>query len=482
VKKKPANTFAFLDTNILFRVITQGQGGCELEHLKELERYVEDFMISLLVPEVVLLELEKQYRGFENAVSVNVAKFEKHLSNQPDKERVWNELGDIVPHMVEKLNEWKSEKIENVKARHNEVQTLIGSKRALKPALDSEILLRAKRRIWAGRVPDSGCRSEADCCILESLARFFEGQGLTGQLLFCTENLKDFCLPLDGDKLAIHPLMRDGLPPTEVFKDLASLVGFVREHKVVEEPAPEELSEALEREKERNSQEQAERASLDEFLRRRAATGALSAFGPDLAALRAMQAPRPDASLLQEMRAAREVDMSLFQEAQAAREMAMLDTSLLKEMRAAREVDMSLFQEAQAAREVAKLDGSLLQEMRAAREVDMSLFREAQAAREVAMLDTSLLKEMRAAREADMSLFREARAAREAAMPEIHRILAGREAAIPDVPTSHRAGQQIAEPKNQPEPSAPEARDAVGGVLDVAAPSDPRPPTPPPPP
>jgi hypothetical protein len=106
---------------------------------------------------------------------------------------------------------------------------------------------------------------------LESLVRFFEGKDSAGQLLFCTENVKDFCLPLDDDNLAIHPLMREGLPPTNVFKNLRSLVGFVKEHKTVEEPAAEEVNEALEREKTRRIEEEATseiRATQDAMAQR----------------------------------------------------------------------------------------------------------------------------------------------------------------------------------------------------------------------
>ena len=74
---------------------------------------------QLLVPEVVLLELEKQYRRYENAVAVNLAKIEKHLASQPEKEKIWNELGDVSAYLTAKLKEWKAEKIEAAKKRHD---------------------------------------------------------------------------------------------------------------------------------------------------------------------------------------------------------------------------------------------------------------------------------------------------------------------------------------------------------------------------
>ena len=259
-------TFVFLDTNILFRVITQGQEGCELEHLQELSRYVEDSTISHLVPEVVVLELDKQYSRFENAVSVELAKVEKHLSDMPEKKKVWNELGDIPAYLKEKLNDRKRETIRDAKVRHDEIQKLITSERAIRLVFDSDIWLRAKRRTLAGRVANTEGNAETDCCILESLLKYFEEHGLCKQLLFCTENLQDFCLQLNDKKLAIHPSMRGGLPPTEVFKNLASLVSFARDKRVVEEPAPPEVNAALERERARQIENEATRSLVDDAL------------------------------------------------------------------------------------------------------------------------------------------------------------------------------------------------------------------------
>lgn len=141
----PNSTFVFLDTNIFFRVITQGQDGCELEHLAELKRYIDDGTVCLLVPELVRLELEKQYRLFENAVGVNVAKIKKHLSDPPGKEKIWNEIGDILPYLEDQLVDWEREKIAKAKERHDEIQRLISSERVTVIPLDSEIWLRAKQ-------------------------------------------------------------------------------------------------------------------------------------------------------------------------------------------------------------------------------------------------------------------------------------------------------------------------------------------------
>ena len=77
--------------------------------------------------------------------------------------------------------------------------------------------------------------------------------------MFCTENIQDFGVTVN-QKNALHPLLKDGLPPTEVFTDLTTLIAFLNEHKKVEEPAPEEVDEALGKEKVKKIEEELEEA------------------------------------------------------------------------------------------------------------------------------------------------------------------------------------------------------------------------------
>jgi hypothetical protein len=56
--------YASLDTNIFVRIVSQGKPGCEIEQFKALKSLVENGVVHLLVPEVVVLELEKENRQF----------------------------------------------------------------------------------------------------------------------------------------------------------------------------------------------------------------------------------------------------------------------------------------------------------------------------------------------------------------------------------------------------------------------------------
>ena len=115
----------------------------------------------------------------------------------------------------------------------------------------------------AGRHPHrDGQRPENDCCIIESLIRFFGDQPQGARLLFCTENLRDFGLEMQEKNIAnLHRSLATGMPAqTSVLTNLRSLVEFLRSPpEEVREPTSEEVDEAWEREKANRVEEELDR-------------------------------------------------------------------------------------------------------------------------------------------------------------------------------------------------------------------------------
>ena len=183
----------------------------------------------------------------ENDIAVGCERIRGNLATKQAKSGAWNEMHDAIHFLEDQLTQWRRKKIEEAKVRHDEVQKLLDS--GVRLSFDQDIMYRAKRRMLAGRYADSHGKPEADCFILESLIKFFEGTTEGNQLLLCTENLRDFGVQLDERRNALHPLMKEGLPPTDLFTDLKSLLNFLKDHEEVKEPAPEEVNKAIEREK-----------------------------------------------------------------------------------------------------------------------------------------------------------------------------------------------------------------------------------------
>jgi len=245
-----AKVYVFLDTNILIRTITQGMPGCEIESWEELKSLAEKNKVTLLVPEVVLLEVEKQWSSLGDDLARKYD--EAHKKIQEQLKGLWTEARDLADSVLAHVADQKDKKAKLVYDHHAKVEEFLTSTHVKQIALTPEIWLRANKRKLAGRLKSPENVSIGDACIIDSLVTFFEQQGLGGAtLLFCSENTNDFAVELEKEKrkFALHPRVTKGLPPTEYFVELKSLVKFIRERKEVHEPNELDLSEALEREK-----------------------------------------------------------------------------------------------------------------------------------------------------------------------------------------------------------------------------------------
>ena len=107
--------------------MTQGQPGCETDYWQELRRFLEDHSVALLIPEVVSLEFEKVTRDLDKAYDLQCAKAEKYLLNIPRKEKLWNEMGDLLPFLEDQFESWKRSKIEGCGRRIQDVEQIFAS-------------------------------------------------------------------------------------------------------------------------------------------------------------------------------------------------------------------------------------------------------------------------------------------------------------------------------------------------------------------
>jgi RNA polymerase sigma factor (sigma-70 family) len=243
--------YLFIDTNILVRVISQGKPGCEVTHFDDLQKLVDDDKATLLLPEVVLLELKKNWRTFIEKVEIEIGKLEKELEAIL-KKKAWTEIEDVQKALGEFLNQQKEKKISTATDRHQKVLALLASQKVVGLPFTSEINFRGRKRIMEGKMPKSENQAHSDACILETLADFFANTGQRDQheLFFCSENVGDFGLVGD-DRHIIHPLHKDDLPAaTDYCISLDRLVALIQSEKRAIPPSPSLIDQALQRRKE----------------------------------------------------------------------------------------------------------------------------------------------------------------------------------------------------------------------------------------
>jgi PIN domain len=253
----PTKTYVVLDTNILFRYITQGIPGCEEKAWDKLNAMVRRSKVTVLIPEVTALEVQKLIRVLETDISSAVATVKASIEKMFDgKSPIWNEVHDSKGALVAKLEEFKAEKLRASLRRQVVVQYWLESRSHIKLPLDSDIHLRTKKRLMSGNHPSGGSKDsksrDNDLMIIDSLVQYFQKLRSKDQrrLLVCTQNLSDFSLDLPGeDENNVHPTLKDGLPEqTRILQSLTELVEFAERDEPVKAPKPEEVTEALAKE------------------------------------------------------------------------------------------------------------------------------------------------------------------------------------------------------------------------------------------
>jgi RNA polymerase sigma factor (sigma-70 family) len=236
---------AFIDTNIWVRVLTQGRPGCEIEHLDTLLAMCAEGKTILLLPEIVELEYEKQWRELTDEITREIGQLEQKI-DAAIKPKLWTEIEDVHGAIRTLLQEAKQKKVEAAKAAFGKVQALFGSNQIVKLPLTANLLFLAKKRLIAGRMPRPDNQSHNDACIVESLLEYFRlSRDPLPQLCFCSENVNDFGLQTK-EGVGLHPLIKDGLPATQYVTTLRNAVEFISSQPVVSEPSPAAIAEALE--------------------------------------------------------------------------------------------------------------------------------------------------------------------------------------------------------------------------------------------
>jgi PIN domain len=240
--------FAFIDTNIFIRVVSQGRPGCEHTHFADLQTLVEGGILRLLVPEVLLLELEKGFRALPREFESHCDKVMNGVTKATDD--LWNEIDALKVGLLTQIASYKKQKLADAEKWASEIRKLLASATVEAIALTPEILLNGHRRQIAGRLPDPKGAKSQDALLIESLAAFFpQSEKGKHRLLFCSENGRDFGLEVDPKTkdraFILHPLLQAVLPDCRYFVDLKTMLEFAKGYESLSEPSDEQFKLAV---------------------------------------------------------------------------------------------------------------------------------------------------------------------------------------------------------------------------------------------
>jgi hypothetical protein len=254
-----ATYFVCLDTCVLFDLVQELETGKAPEWWLDLKKLVEADGAKVLVPEVTLLELETCIRELEAKLLLATVKPEldpkaaQFLQNQERLAALMKEhLAHSLDHVAESLKDWRQKRIEGWKAEIQKLDTWLRSGHVIE--YTETIGHRTKRRLIASRLPRSEDGSvkgkwqrDQDCAIVESLVWWFEkNKTADAILLFGTNDKKDGGFgqvedgkgSLDKEKFEkdvgiLDETFSKGLPPSQLFHDMAKLVKFATDKEAV---------------------------------------------------------------------------------------------------------------------------------------------------------------------------------------------------------------------------------------------------------
>lgn len=238
----------FVDTNIFIRIATQGRPGCEREHYENLRTLVESGTFTLLVPEVVALEVLKAFRTLPKEIKSNCDKLIDSVSKAT--KGTWNEIESINTEVMALIKQTKQNRIKACGELSELIRAFLQSGAATAIPLTPEILVAAKRRQIAGKMPNCKKSSDQDALIVESLVSYFESNEQCDSMLFCTENTADFALelaPKDLDRcFVLDPNIQDSLPKSHFSTTLEAMLAVAGGFEDLPEPTNPDIEAALE--------------------------------------------------------------------------------------------------------------------------------------------------------------------------------------------------------------------------------------------
>ncbi|HEY4260323.1 MAG TPA: PIN domain-containing protein [Schlesneria sp.] len=242
--------FVVIDSCVFHKVWTQSSTGCEVDHLTSLGKLVDEGTVSVVVPEVIILELQRQWRSFHRKVKDDIAKRKASIvsaSTAPKQGTFWNEVDSITPDIAKSVDDWEPRFLQACEQRQKQVDDFLKSTRVRSIPFTQEIMFQAKRLMISGAMPKTE-RADQDAFIIQSIIQSLEGDAKTGDFLyFCSQNMKDFTVEIDSGP-ALRIGVQERLPKSSFFSDLKSLVLAAREHVPPPEPDAAKVQDAEDRE------------------------------------------------------------------------------------------------------------------------------------------------------------------------------------------------------------------------------------------
>lgn len=214
----------FIDTNVYIRLLTNEEDRKLFDELKVL---VEHKAVQLIIPEIVLLELEKQNKTAQREFENELNKLKREVSEY--SKSLWSEVRDVQDKIISLISEEKSKKKIMWEDNYKSLIDFLTSNYVKYIEFTPEIMCKGQKRIIAGRLVRSCENSSQDAYNIESIISYLEKNDDSEAVIICSNDIKDFSKDKkekDGF-YELHPILEKNIKKAKCAKSIDKLMKYI---------------------------------------------------------------------------------------------------------------------------------------------------------------------------------------------------------------------------------------------------------------
>lgn len=219
--------YIFIDTNTYIKLLISKEDNGKFEWLKSL---INEGLVRLIVPEIVLLELEKENRRaketFDKELRILASKTKEMFKDR------WSEVRNLDLKVVDLITNDITEKKNMWQENYDELIVYLKSKEVDFIEFTPHILCKAEKRKISGKVPCKDPeRFTQDAYNFESILHYFkEIKNISDldEIIFCTDDKKDFFDKKKEDRFyKLNRVLRPDLDNVKGVSSIKSLYNYL---------------------------------------------------------------------------------------------------------------------------------------------------------------------------------------------------------------------------------------------------------------
>lgn len=185
-----------LDTNIYMQQLTDINGKEDFEEnyisphiISVLSKLLEQQYVTLILPEVIILELEKSNKSFQDDYKRTYSNLKSQIRGL--MKEIWSEARDICEKLCSFIDEEQENKIKYWIKTYEIIQEFFRNEKIIKLALDPDLVLENEKKRILGEINKKHTNDEL---IKMQLKNFIQGHlnDTDNEFIFITANRKDF--------------------------------------------------------------------------------------------------------------------------------------------------------------------------------------------------------------------------------------------------------------------------------------------------